>query len=109
MHGVRQVIANYDNHLIYMTSYPEKIGPKDFDNILRDIMELNDSAVMGAFTIGEDGRLLFRSTISLLGRRIPHKNVLEENLTLGLFSIGMFHDEVWSKYHPTGPKDPMFR
>jgi|GEM_PF-5971699 len=91
-----------------MTSYPEKIGPEDFDNVLKDITELNGQAIMGAFTIDKDGQLLFRSTISLSGRRIPHRNVLKENMALGIISIGLFHENVWSKYHPTCPNDPMF-
>ena len=108
LRDVFQYVANSHDHLVLNTAYPENVDEKHLLSVCKDLLNINNRALTGSFDVDlSDGRVVFRSTVSLLGNTKPSKEVLREQIELGLYSIEMFHREVWMKHCPPRPSDPM--
>ncbi len=108
--GVIQTILRVNDHLVFTTNYPAHIGTEHYEDVCREVRSLNLRAIMGSFLIDDDdGTIRFRSAVSLRGWWQPPRATIEENINLGLYSISLFHNEIWPKYNNHDQTDPMFR
>jgi len=108
--GVVQTILRVNDHLVFTTNHPAQIGTKHYEDVCRDVRSLNLRALMGSLIIDDGDRsTVFRSTVSLGGWWQPPRAVIQENIELGLYSISLYHNEIWLKYHNRDQTDPMFR
>jgi len=106
--GVLQCVVHTKDHLVYNTAYPQNVEPKYLGPVCMELLDINNRAMTGSFDVDrEDGSVAFRSTVSLLGNTKPSKEVLREQIELGLASIVMFHRTVWMRHHPPRFADPM--
>ena len=108
LRGVVQYVVNSHEHLVFNTAYPENVNEEHLLPVCKDLLDINNRALTGSFDVDlSTGRVIFRSTVSLLGNMKPSKEVLREQIELGLYSIEMFHRDVWMKHCPPRSSDPM--